>query len=142
VERELLSDSITADQRVTWVNDQLTLALKETGPALLIGKSLGTLGAGLAAELELPAVWLTPLLLEARVVDALRAATAPYLLVGGTDDPYAWNGAVARSLTPDVCEVDGADHLMLVPGPLAESAGVLGRVVTAVEQFLDTKVWP
>lgn len=39
-------------------------------------------------------------------------------------------------------EVDGADHGMYVPGRLARSTEVLGRVVTAVGDFLDAAVWP
>jgi hypothetical protein len=31
---------------------------------------------------------------------------------------------------------------MFVPGPLRESAAVLGEVSTAVERFLDEVVWP
>jgi hypothetical protein len=72
---------------------------------LLIGKSLGTFGA----PIDVPAVWLTPLLAEApEVVEALRARTAPSLFVGGTNDP-AWDGAIARELG-DVLELEGADH--------------------------------
>jgi hypothetical protein len=53
-----------------------------------------------------------------------------------------WEGRVARELTPFVLEVDGADHGMGVPGPLAASAAVLGQVATGIEQFLDETVWP
>ncbi|MGN9803173.1 hypothetical protein [Micromonospora sp. L32] len=67
-------------------------------------------------------------------------ATAPVLLVGGTADP-SWDGAVARRLTPHVLEVPDAHHGMLVPGPLARSAEVLGRVCTAVEEFVQIS-WP
>jgi hypothetical protein len=75
------------------------------GIDLLIGKSLGTFGA----PIDVPAVWLTPLLAEApEVVDALRARTAPSLFVGGTDDP-AWDAAIARGLG-DVLELEDADH--------------------------------
>jgi hypothetical protein len=45
--------------------------------------------------------------------------------------------AWARELSPYVLEVDGADHGMYVPGPLARSAEVLCRVATAVEGSLD-----
>ncbi len=131
--------------------DPATLPLAEAGPwvaaqvprlpGLVIGKSLGTLAASVAASEGAPAVWLTPLLRTRWTVDALRRATAPLLLVGGTADPH-WDGAVARELTPHVLEVDGADHGMSVPGPLAASAAVLGRVATAVEAFLDDVVWP
>jgi hypothetical protein len=41
-----------------------------------------------------------------------------------------------------VLEVDGADHGLYVPGPLAASAAVVGRLATAVERLLDGTVWP
>lgn len=81
------------------------------------------------------AIWLTPLLHRPEVVAALGRASAPFLLVGGTADA-AWDGAVARRLTPHVLEVPDADHGLLLPGPLARSAEVLGRVCTAVEEFV------
>jgi hypothetical protein len=121
-----------------WVGHQVPAI---SGLPLLIGKSLGTHAAGAAAEHGLPAVWLTPLLTFDWIVDALRRATAPALLVGGTADRY-WDGGLARRLSPYVLEIDGADHGMYVPGPLANSATVLGQVVTAVEDFLDDTVWP
>jgi pimeloyl-ACP methyl ester carboxylesterase len=113
------------------------------GGALLIGKSLGTNAAALAAERSLPAVWLTPLLTVPVpwVAGALERATAPFLLVGGTADP-AWDGEVARRLSPHVLEVEGADHGMYVPGPLTESIAVLARVVEAIDGFLHAIAWP
>jgi hypothetical protein len=39
-----------------------------------------------------------------------------------------------------VHEVRDADHSLLVPGPLADSARVLGEVAAAVERFLDEVV--
>jgi hypothetical protein len=128
----------------SWVCEQVQPVLDGLPPGdrpLLIAKSLGTHAAALAAERRLPAVWLTPLLTLPFVVDALRRASAPCLLVGGTADPF-WDGDLARELSPHVLEITGADHGLFVPGPLAASAEILGRVVTAVEQFLDDAVWP
>lgn len=122
--------------RVSAVLDSLDVA-----SPVLIGKSLGSLAAPVAAGRGLAAVWLTPLLTRPAAVAALRRATRPFLLVGGTADKF-WDGDLARSLTPYVTEVDGADHGMLVPGPLAASAAVLGEVTTAVERFLDDVAWP
>lgn len=131
-----------ADRRVSWVHERVAPVLDEASPgALVVGKSLGTLSAPLAADRGLPAVWMTPLLTEAACVEGLRRATAPFLLVGGTADTL-WVGDLARELTPHVLEVEGADHGMFLPGPLHESAQVLGQVVTAVERFLDEVVWP
>jgi len=126
-----------------WVVEQVAAALADfpVDRPVLVGKSLGTFAAELAAERGLAAVWHTPLLSEPPFVAAVRRATAPCLLLGGTADPY-WDGALARSLTPHVLEVPGADHGLVLPGvPLARSAAVLGEVVTAVEGFLDEQVW-
>jgi pimeloyl-ACP methyl ester carboxylesterase len=126
----------------SWVRGELTPLLDGVGGRpLLIGKSLGTNAALFAAERSLPAVWLTPLLTAPWVVAALGRATAPFLLVGGTADTL-WDGDLARRLSPHVLEVDGADHGMQVPGPLIDSIAVLGRVVTAMEEFLDAIDWP
>jgi hypothetical protein len=125
-----------------WVDGEVTPLLNGIGGRpLLIGKSLGTVSAVVAADRSLPAVWLTPLLSLPLAAATLRRATAPYLLVGGTTDPY-WDGALARQLSPHVLEVQDADHTMVVPGPLTESIAVLGPVVVAVEEFLETIAWP
>lgn len=126
-------------QLIGWVRDQI--APLAGGRPLLVGKSLGSLAAGLAAERSLPAVWLTPLLTVPWAVELLERATAPYLLVGGTGDDL-WDGAVARRLTPHVLEVEDADHGMVVPGSVPDSIAVLARVATAVDDFLTTIAWP
>jgi hypothetical protein len=126
-----------------WAHAQVATVLDDLAPAqpMLIAKSLGTHAARLAAERNLPAVWLTPLLTDDALVSGLKAANAPFMLIGGTEDTF-WDGRVARALTPHVLEIEGANHGMYVPGPLARSAAVLGQVVTAVEEFLDAVVWP
>jgi len=86
-------------------------------------------------------VWLTPVLTDEPTAAALRRSAAPCLLIGGTADKV-WDGRVARSLTPHVLQIEGADHGMFVPGPLSQSAAVLGQVTTTVENFLDHQVWP
>jgi predicted alpha/beta-hydrolase family hydrolase len=114
--------------------DELT-ATTGTAP-IIIAKSLGSLAAPLIADRGLPAVWFTPLLTDEPTVAALRGTTAPCLLIGGTADPF-WNGQTARSIAAEIVEIEGADHAMIVPGRLAESAAALGRIITAVEDFLD-----
>ncbi|MFE0527365.1 alpha/beta hydrolase [Micromonospora parva] len=125
----------------SWVGGEITPLIDTIGGGpLLIGKSLGTNAAAIAAERALPAVWLTPLLTMPWVADALGRATAPFLLVGGTADKL-WDSDLARRLSSHVLEVDEADHGMYVPGPLTESIAVLSRVVVAVEEFLDAIGW-
>lgn len=76
---------------------------------LVIAKSVTTRAAGLAADRGWTGIWLTPLLGDEESVAGLRRRTAPALLVGGTADPN-WNGALARELSDDVLELEGADH--------------------------------
>jgi hypothetical protein len=94
-----------------WTRARLEAAIDFAGAEELavIGKSLTTRAAGIAAERAIPAVWLTPLLNDPASVEMLRARTARALLVGGTADP-SWDGDLARELSDDVCELDGADH--------------------------------
>jgi hypothetical protein len=138
-----LSEGSDSSQQRERVASQVKSAIDEmtaaTGAApVVIGKSLA---APVVADRGLAAVWFTPLLTDEPTVTALRRGTGPCLLVGGTADQF-WDGQIARSLTPDVVEIDGADHGMFVPGRLAASAAVLGQVITAVEDFLDHTVWP
>lgn len=125
-------------QLVEWVRGEIEPVV--AGASLLIGKSLGTVAADLAAERTLPAVWLTPLLRTPWVVELYERATAPFLLVGGTGDDE-WDGTTARRLTPHVLEVEDANHGLMVPGPLADSIAVLTRLTTAIDEFLDTIGW-
>ena len=85
-----------------------------TGPPLLIGKSLGTFAASLAADRNLPAIWLTPLL----------------------DLPWVIEALAAPELTTHVLEVRGADHGLYVPGTMSDSIAVLDRVLTEIDAFL------
>jgi len=127
------------DDGEPWVRAQI-LPLPADEP-LLIGKSLGTQAAALAAERDLPAVWLTPLLKHPPLQAALSRATAPFLLIGGTADPM-WDGEAARRVTPHVFEVPAADHGMYVPGPVTATIAVLAQVVDAMAEFLDEIGWP
>lgn len=143
---ERMTWSPPADATPLWVAQQVGAVLaRMRGRPLVVGKSLGTLAAPLAAAVgrPLPGIWLTPLLHEPFVVASLRRATEPALVIGGTADHLAgWNSDLVRSLGPPFHEVPDGDHSLMVPGPLTNSARVLGEVVTVVERFLDEVVWP
>jgi hypothetical protein len=79
--------------------DEMTAATGAT--AVMIGKSLGSLAAPVVADRGLAAIWFTPLLTDEPTVAALRRATGPCLLVGGTADQF-WDEQTARSITPEL----------------------------------------
>lgn len=116
----------------------LQLALQEAPDAertLVVAKSLGTHAAPLAAELGLPAVWLTPVLTEAPVAEALSSYPAQQLSIGGSADPL-WPPD-APPPTGEVMYVEGADHGMEVRGVRAANA-VHMDVVDRVRAFAKT----
>ncbi|HIW63197.1 MAG TPA: alpha/beta hydrolase [Candidatus Stackebrandtia excrementipullorum] len=127
------------EERSDWVNERVESVLiddVDTEP-MLVGRSLGSYAAVVAATRELPAIWFTPLLDQPSVVNALESATAPVLLVGGTGDP-AWDGDLARRVTKYVVEIPHANHGFRVPGqPLTAFANDMGTAATAVENFMD-----
>jgi hypothetical protein len=102
---------------------------------VIIAKSLGTYAATLAAARELPAVWLTPLLFDATVAEAITRNPAPALLIGGTAD-RSWVAQAAADTGKTVVTLPGANHDLRPPGPLLAYTEALGTVATAIETFL------
>jgi hypothetical protein len=135
------------DDRLAWARDRAERAL-DVVPArrvVVIGKSIASTAAGLIAERELPAVWLTPLVAYAGVVEGfsvvtegLASTTRPALLVGSTDDP-SWN----RAAVPDnpllqVLELNGLDHSLEAPGDALASLDALSKITEGISAFLDS----
>jgi predicted alpha/beta-hydrolase family hydrolase len=128
----------SAEQLTAWVCGEGESALASTGATLVIGKSLGTRAAPLVAERGLPAVWLTPLLGDETLVEAMAANPARQLLVGGTADPV-WDPPVARRLAEQGChvvEVPDADHILMTPGDVAAGVEAHAEVVRALDSWL------
>ncbi|MFJ9892030.1 alpha/beta hydrolase [Streptomyces sp. NPDC091280] len=129
----------TVDDRISWVERQVTRAVDAEAGAcrLLVGKSLGSLACGLAADRDIAAAWLTPLLTVGHVARSLRRAEAPTLLVGGSADPQ-WDARVAESLRHGVLEVPSADHSLELAGDATGSVDVLRQVVARLDQFVGS----
>lgn len=131
---------IDADARmdpVRFAADAAELAADAAPPGrttLVIGKSFGSRAAPWVTGLGLPAIWLTPLLHEPAVADAIRAATAPTLLIGGTADDM-WDPDVARASGQHVHEIPDADHSLQVGRDWRLTLAALSGVLAAVETF-------
>jgi len=147
LEQAAFRNWLNGSESQSWVCGQVSDALERVAKqapvahTVLVGKSLGSRAVQVAADRDLPAIWFTPLLYLADVAAALRRCTAPFLLLGGTADE-SWDGSLARDLTPHVVELPGADHGLMLPGPLAATFAAQSVALTAVEAFLDEVVWP
>lgn len=135
-------DKLALDEIAGWVAAQVGPVLAECDPAstLVIGKSLGSYAAPLVAEHGVPAIWVTPVLISAEVVDGIAASTAPCLLAGGAADPL-WDASLAFRLSDRVLEIPEGDHGLMVPHELSRSAAAMGKLATAAEKFLDSIDW-
>ncbi|WP_446663882.1 hypothetical protein [Flexivirga sp. B27] len=117
-----------------FVRDALEKALREAPAAdqtLVVAKSLGTLAAPHVAELDLPAVWLTPVLTDELVAQALSTYPATQLVVGGSADRLWPTDARPAG---EIMHVDGADHGM-GRGGVRESNAIHMDVVDRVRDF-------
>ena len=122
-----------------WVRRHVAAAheAEDADRVLVVGKSLGTLAASYAAERGLDAIWLTPVLTDPAVAEAIGANAGRQLLVGGLADGL-WDAAVARELQEAGChvlEVPDADHGMGTRDAV-RTAEVHLEVARAVDAFL------
>ena len=121
-----------------WVGAHLEAALAELpsrAQTLIVGKSLGTLAAAIAADRGLPAVWLTPLLQFPAVAEAIAGSRASTLVVCGDADDATPAEALARIKPAELVVIDGGDHSLETGDPLG-SIDALRRVVAAVDEFV------
>jgi pimeloyl-ACP methyl ester carboxylesterase len=142
----------TDDEQVEWVTTDAkaawhaALARTEYLAAVIVGKSLGTLAmSGLldertARNLTFHSVWLTPLLSETIVRQAIRWIGGRALVVIGDADPY-YDPEILAQLNEtgvQVVAILGADHGMNLPGDAVGSVRVLERVTAATLDFCST----
>jgi pimeloyl-ACP methyl ester carboxylesterase len=110
----------------------------------LVGKSLGTRAMGhlLTTDPRLAtarAVWLTPLLRDARLRAQITACEQPSLFVLGSADPHYDPALVAEVETAtggQMMVVRDANHSLEIDGDLWQSLAVLEDILRATRMFL------
>ena len=80
---------------------------------LIVAKSLGTFALPWAIENDVPGVWLTPILTDPAVSDALASANSAHLAVGGSRDPM-WVPENAEGTDASLATLDDGDHRLEV----------------------------
>jgi hypothetical protein len=135
---EVLDEPPAGEDPFAWVRDRALRALDhDPSPFdVVIGKSLSSEIAGIAAERGLPAVWLTPLLDRPGIVAALARTGRPTLLVGSTADPTWRAEALPPNVMLDVLELEGLDHALQLPRDPQHSLQELRTVAKRLDRFL------
>lgn len=105
----------TDDEAQAYVEHELQQAGEAAGGRidLVVAKSFGTLGLPWAVANAVPGVWLTPVLTEVVILDALTQASSAHLAVGGSRDTF-WAPGACLQTDAVVRTVDGADHSLLL----------------------------
>lgn len=136
---EVLDALPEGDEPFAWARDRARRALDRVGDAsevVVVGKSLASGAAGIVADRLLPAVWLTPLLDEPRVLDDLGRAARPALLIGGSAD-HAWlPDALPDHGLLEVVHLDGLDHSLERAGDPMASLDALRAVTARIDRFV------
>ena len=135
----MLDEPPAGEDPFAWARDRAQRALDHAPPSeldVVIGKSLSSDAADLAADRELPAVWLTPLLDRPGIIAALARTPLPTLLVGSTADPTWRADLIPDNVMLDRLELDGLDHGLQLPGDPQASLAALKKVVKRIDRFL------
>jgi pimeloyl-ACP methyl ester carboxylesterase len=121
-----------------WVQERLEAALEHAGDAeiVLVTKSLTSRAVTIAADRNLPGIWLTPLLaMDAEIAAGFERLQAPALLIGGTADE-SWDGELARRGGHQVLELEGANHALELEGHPLASIDLLRTVAVRIDLFI------
>jgi hypothetical protein len=107
----------------------------EDAQSLIVGKSIGSFAMPLAASRGIPGIWITPLLRQPTLAQALTRLPAATLLVGSTADE-TWDAEVARQSGHQVMELTDANHGLELGGDPLGSIDALRRVIEEIDDFV------
>ena len=105
------------------------------GQTVILAKSLGTLALPWAVNHGVAGVWLTPVLTQPDVAEAVARAGHDQLLIGGTADRL-WDSEAAHRGRAQVIEIDRADHGLHISDDLEATLAALRTTVLAVDAFI------
>jgi predicted alpha/beta-hydrolase family hydrolase len=142
----------TSGERVQkkWVFEDSTAALESVwkrrsyGRTTLVGKSLGTLAMGhvltsTSKAEDIRGVWMTPVLIDPDLREAMEKTQCPSLVIIGSADRYYDHSFVEllnRKASTEVLVVQGADHILETKEGPIRSIDILKIVVESISRFV------
>lgn len=144
----------TRQEQAMWLGADATAAVKAGRAAqpdhaasmpqrlILAGKSIGTVALAYlvsSSEPDATTVWLTPLLRQPLIVQAVLQCNGPTMCIAGTGDA-TFEAAALESIQAagaEVMIIEGANHSLEIPGDIFQSLKNLNTVVQGLAGFLD-----
>lgn len=108
-------------------------------PEIVVAKSLGSHALPWSVDHGIAGVWLTPVLTDRAVREALGRATSSHLAIGGTLDAM-WEPAATLTTRADLKTFEGADHSILIPSDWEESMRIQRDLMTDIGAHIHTQV--
>jgi hypothetical protein len=106
-----------------------------TSRRLIVAKSFGTHGLPWAVDAGVPGIWLTPVLFNDRIREALERAPASHLAIGGDQDEL-WSPAAELATAATLVTVPGATHALEVDGDWKRSLDVQSEVFSRISRWV------
>jgi predicted alpha/beta-hydrolase family hydrolase len=110
---------------------------------VLVGKSIGTLALTHLVTntpwTQAITIWLTPLLPQPMLAEAVMQLKSPALFIVGTDDDTYDADILARIQQVTKAEalvIEGADHYLQIPGDTLASLNAMQKIVQTTADFL------
>jgi hypothetical protein len=126
---------------IAFVERAVEMAFADAAPAtrLVVAKSFGTFALPWAVREGVPGVWLTPVLTETALSEALASADATHLAVGGSQDPM-WVPESAAGTRATLSTIPGADHRLEVADGWQASLDVQRNLMTSISEHVANRV--
>jgi hypothetical protein len=115
--------------------------MDDAAPAtrLVVAKSFGTFALPWAIREGVPGVWLTPVLTETALSEALASADATHLAIGGSQDPM-WVPESAAGTRATLSTIPGADHRLEVEDGWQASLEVQRDLMKSISENVANRV--
>jgi hypothetical protein len=134
-------DDAAQTDPVGFVEQHVEAALGGRRPDLVVAKSFGCAALPWAIANDTPGVWLTPVLTDDAVRNALAAASEVHVAIGGSADPL-WRPERVPQTRARLQTLDGADHALEVRGDWRRSQRLQAEVLSVVEERVAALVGP
>lgn len=133
-------DASALSDPLAFVEHAVTETFDDAPPSsrrLIVAKSFGCFALPWARRNDIPGVWMTPVLTDEPVRQALIEASTADIAIGGDADPV-WLPDEIAATRANVISVPKAGHSLVIPGDWRASHAAQRALFESIEHHLET----